>query len=38
MLPDWAIVDLTTPANSAWPGKVVDAGFFDEFWKVKRKN
>ncbi|MBL8817007.1 MAG: prolyl oligopeptidase family serine peptidase [Planctomyces sp.] len=33
MLPDWAIIDLNTPANSVWPGKVVDADFFDEDWK-----
>ena len=35
MLPDWAVVDLRTPPNSVWPGKVVEAGFFDETWKVK---
>lgn len=35
MLPDWAIVDLRTPPNAVWPGKVVEAGFFDETWKVK---
>jgi len=35
MLPDWAIIDLTTPPNSIWPGKVVDANFFDEQWKLK---
>ena len=35
MLPDWAIIDLTTPPNPVWPGKVVDANFFDEQWKVK---
>ena len=32
-LPDWAVVDLRTPADWRWPGKVVDAGFFDETWK-----
>jgi Prolyl oligopeptidase family len=32
-LPDWAIVDLTTPADGRWPGKIEDAGFFDEAWK-----
>lgn len=35
MLPDWAIIDLTTPPNPVWPGKVVDANFFDEQWKLK---
>ncbi|EMI22491.1 putative secreted protein [Rhodopirellula maiorica SM1] len=34
-LPDWAIIDIRTPADSLWPGKVVDAGFFDEAWKMK---
>ncbi|MEX2212638.1 MAG: prolyl oligopeptidase family serine peptidase [Phycisphaeraceae bacterium] len=37
MLPDWAVVDLKTPPNSVWPGKVVNAGFFDETWRVKSK-
>jgi hypothetical protein len=35
MLPDWAVIDLDTPPNSVWPGKVVDANFFDEQWKLK---
>lgn len=35
MLPDWAIIDLRTPAGSQYPGKVVNANFFDEFWRVK---
>ncbi|MFO0999863.1 MAG: prolyl oligopeptidase family serine peptidase [Planctomycetaceae bacterium] len=35
MLPDWAIIDLDTPPNAIWPGKVVDANFFDEQWKLK---
>jgi dienelactone hydrolase len=35
MLPDWAVIDLTTPPNAIWPGKVVDANFFDEQWKLK---
>ena len=35
MLPDWAVIDLTTPPNAVWPGKVVDANFFDEQWKLK---
>ncbi|MCA8983953.1 MAG: prolyl oligopeptidase family serine peptidase [Planctomycetaceae bacterium] len=34
-LPDWAVIDLTTPPNSLWPGKIADAGFFDEQWLVK---
>ncbi len=36
-LPDWAIVDVNTPPNSRFPGKVVDANFFDEQWKLKAK-
>ena len=35
MLPDWAIVDIRTPPDSRWPGKVVAADFFDESWKVR---
>ncbi len=35
MLPDWAVVDLTTPPNSVWPGKIADADFFDEQWRLK---
>jgi len=35
MLPDWAVVDLTTPPNSVWPGKIADANFFDEQWQLK---
>ena len=34
-LPDWAVIDLRTPADSLWPGKVVAADFFDESWKLK---
>ncbi len=35
-LPDWAIIDLRTPPNSLWPGKVVAADFFDEGWQLKQ--
>ena len=35
-LPDWAIVDLKTPPDSLWPGKIVDANFFDERKKKKK--
>ena len=34
-LPDWAIVDLRTPPDTLWPGKIVDADFFDESWQLK---
>jgi pimeloyl-ACP methyl ester carboxylesterase len=36
-LPDWAVIDLRTPADSLWPGKVVAANFFDERWQLKIK-
>lgn len=34
-LPDWAVVDLSVPPDAISPGKVVDAGFFDESWAWK---
>jgi len=34
-LPDWAVVDLRTPPDSLWPGKIVAADFFDERWQLK---
>jgi hypothetical protein len=34
-LPDWAIIDITQPPDASAPGKIADAGFFDEWWKVK---
>ncbi len=34
-LPDWAIINVDTPPNSRWPGKIIDANFFDEQWKIK---
>jgi dienelactone hydrolase len=33
-LPDYAIVDITTPPNSRYPGKIVQAGFFGEKWEL----
>ncbi len=33
-LPDWAIIDITTPPDAKSPGKVVDAGFFNETWHL----
>jgi hypothetical protein len=33
-LPDWAVIDLRTPPSLKWPGLVVDAGFFDESWRL----
>ena len=34
-LPDWAIVDLTTPPGLQFPGRIADADFFDEKWGIK---
>lgn len=34
-LPDWAMIDLRTPPDSLWPGKIVAAEFFDERWQIK---
>lgn len=35
-LPDWAIVDLTQPPDALAPGRIHDADFFDEQWRLKR--
>lgn len=34
-LPDWAVIDLSTPPNNRTPGQVVNAGFFGERWELK---
>jgi len=34
-LPDWAIIDLTKPVTSQYPGGIPAAGFFGEKWEVK---
>lgn len=31
-LPDYAVVDVRQPANGRYPGRIADAGFFDESW------
>ncbi|MBC8350756.1 MAG: prolyl oligopeptidase family serine peptidase [Planctomycetes bacterium] len=36
-LPDWAVIDLRTPPDSLWPGKVVAADFFNERWQLNAK-
>lgn len=33
-LPDYAVIDITTPPNSRYPGKIVRAGFFGEKWEL----
>lgn len=35
MLPDWAVIDLRSPPTSQYPGKIVDADFFGETWKLR---
>ncbi|MBA4029587.1 MAG: hypothetical protein C0478_01530 [Planctomyces sp.] len=34
-LPDWAIIDVRTPPDARFPGKIVKAGFFGEDWQLK---
>ena len=36
-LPDWAIIDLSTPPDARWPGKIAAADFFGEKWELKAK-
>jgi len=33
-LPDWAVVDLSQPADQLAPGKIAAAGFFDDRWQL----
>ena len=33
-LPDYAVVDLNEPISPKAPGKIVDAGFFNERWEL----
>jgi dienelactone hydrolase len=37
-LPDWALIDLSLPSDQRWPGGVVDAGFFDDHWRLSQKS
>jgi hypothetical protein len=34
-LPDWAVVDTTVPPDDRFPGKIVEAGFFNEKWEMQ---
>ena len=34
-LPDWAVIDLSSPPDARSPGKVASADFFDERWKLR---
>jgi dienelactone hydrolase len=33
-LPDWAVLDVSTPPDDRHPGKIADAGFFGERWEL----
>ncbi|MDB5308504.1 MAG: Prolyl oligopeptidase family protein [Gemmataceae bacterium] len=33
-LPDYAVIDIATPPNARYPGRVVQAGFFGEKWEL----
>ncbi len=33
-LPDWAVVDLSVPPGPHAPGRITNAGFFDERWEL----
>ena len=33
-LPDYAVVDISTPPDGRWPGKIAVAGFFGEQWEL----
>jgi poly(3-hydroxybutyrate) depolymerase len=35
-LPDYAVIDLTTPANDKLPGAIPEAGLFDESWQLQK--
>lgn len=36
-LPDWAMIDVTSPVTSRASGRVIEAGFFDEAWNWKTR-
>lgn len=35
-LPDWAVIDVSTPPDGRFPGRVAAADFFDESWEFKK--
>jgi len=37
-LPDYAVVDTSTPPDARYPGKIFDAGFFDDGWQLVKNN
>jgi hypothetical protein len=34
MLPDWAVIDVSQPADGIFPGRIAAADFFGESWEV----
>jgi hypothetical protein len=36
-LPDYAVIDLSTPPNARTPGGIAAAGFFDDEWKLPKE-
>ncbi len=36
-LPDYAVIDLSTPPNARTPGGIAVAGFFDDDWKLPKE-
>ncbi|MDD4870429.1 MAG: prolyl oligopeptidase family serine peptidase [Kiritimatiellae bacterium] len=37
ILPDYAVIDINEPPSPRTPGKVVDAGFFNDKWELENK-
>ena len=37
-LPDYAVIDTSTPPDARYPGKIFDAGFFDDGWQLVKNN
>jgi pimeloyl-ACP methyl ester carboxylesterase len=35
-LPDWAVVDVSTPPSSRWPGNIIKADFFSDAWELTK--
>jgi hypothetical protein len=38
MLPDWAVIDVTTPSDGIFPGPIIAADFFNEAWQLKKES
>jgi pimeloyl-ACP methyl ester carboxylesterase len=35
MLPDWAVIDISRPADGIYPGRIAAADFFGETWQLE---